>query len=44
MPNTTRRSIEKLYICMKQSAEDDVVNWDEEELDDVSDATHDGES
>ena len=39
-----RRHFMKSYICMKESAEDDVIDGDEEELDNVSDASHDGES
>jgi len=29
---------------MKQSAEDDVIDWDEEQFNNVSDTTHDGKS
>ncbi len=29
---------------MKQSAEDDVIDWNEQKFDDVSDTSHDGKS
>lgn len=36
--------MQEKYKFMKQSAENNVIDWDEEQLDDVSDASHDGES
>jgi hypothetical protein len=36
--------MQKKYKFMKQSAENNVIDGDEEQLDDVADASHDGES
>ena len=34
----------KSYICIKQSAKNDVIDRDEQEFDDVSNTSHDSES
>lgn len=38
------KMMQKKYKFMKQSAENNVIDGDEEQLDDVADASHDGES
>jgi len=39
------RSISSIkIICEYTSAEDDVIDWNEEKFNDVSDTSHDGES